>query len=117
MPDMASLWPFVFILLAGWLVTDMWRWLGVLVGNRLSEGSTLLILVRSVATALVAAVIAQLTIYPSGVLAETPVALRLSAFVAGFLAYLAMGKRMLVGIITAEIILVSGLLFLHQGVS
>ena len=37
MPDMASYWPFVFILLAGWLVTDMWRWLGVLVGNRLTK--------------------------------------------------------------------------------
>ena len=25
-------WPYLFIAIAGWLGTDIWRWLGVLVG-------------------------------------------------------------------------------------
>ena len=28
-------WPFVFIAVGGWLATDIWRWLGVMAGNRL----------------------------------------------------------------------------------
>jgi hypothetical protein len=32
-------WPYAFIAVAGWLATDIWRWLGVLIGNRLKEDS------------------------------------------------------------------------------
>ena len=53
-------WPYLFIAIAGWLGTDIWRWLGVLVGNRLSQDSAALTWVRAVATALLAAVIAKL---------------------------------------------------------
>ena len=45
----ADLWPYVVILFAGWFATDFWRWLGVLAGNRLSEGSEALNWVRAVA--------------------------------------------------------------------
>ena len=37
------LWPFVFIAIAGWLATDIWRWLGVLLGNRIAQDSAWLI--------------------------------------------------------------------------
>ena len=48
-------WPFLFILIAGWLATDAWRFLGVYLGGRILEDSDLIVLVRTVATALVAA--------------------------------------------------------------
>ena len=50
-------WPYLFILIAGFAATDFWRFLGVYLGGRISEDSDLLVLVRAVATALVAAVI------------------------------------------------------------
>ncbi|MGB6117685.1 MAG: AzlD domain-containing protein [Mesorhizobium sp.] len=103
-------WPFLFILLAGWLATDLWRFMGVLVGNRIAEDSDLMVLVRTVATALVAAVIGNLIVFPSGALAETSIWLRLAAAGIGFAAFLVAGKRMLVGIVTSEIVLVAGLL-------
>jgi len=62
----AELWPYVVILFAGWFATDFWRWLGVLAGNRLSEGSEALNWVRAVATALVMAVTAKLIVFPTG---------------------------------------------------
>lgn len=62
-------WPYVFIAVAGWLATDIWRWIGVVGGSRLKDDSPALALVRAVATALVAAVVAKLILYPSGVLA------------------------------------------------
>ncbi len=105
-------WPFLFILVAGWLATDAWRFLGVYFGGRISEDSDVLVLVRTVATALVAAVIGNLIIFPSGELAGTPVGLRIGAAVIGFTAYMLLGRRVLVGIIGAELALLAGLYLL-----
>ena len=104
-------WPFLFILVAGWLTTDAWRFLGVYFGGRIPEDSDLLVLVRAVATALVAAVIGNLIVFPSGALAATALALRMGAAAAGFAAYLLFGKRVAVGIIVAEFVLGVGLYF------
>jgi hypothetical protein len=102
-------WPFLFILVAGWLATDFWRYLGVYLGGHLSEDSDLLVMVRAVATALVAAVIGNLIVFPSGALADAALALRIGAAAAGFAAYLLLGRRILVGILCAEAVLVAGL--------
>jgi hypothetical protein len=85
-------WPFIFILIAGWAATDCWRYLGVVFGGRLSEDSELLVLVRAVATALVAGVVGNLIFFP----------VRVIAVAAGFAAYLALGRKIIVGIVAAE---------------
>ncbi len=103
-------WPFLFILAAGWLPTDCWRALGVFLGGRLSEDAEILVLVRSMATALVAAVISSLIVFPAGPLADTSLALRIGASVAGFVAYLAARKRVIVGILAGEAVLMAGML-------
>ncbi|MEP9398430.1 AzlD domain-containing protein [Mesorhizobium sp. KR2-14] len=102
-------WPFLFILVAGWLATDSWRFLGVYLGGRISEKSDILVLVRTIATALVAAVIGNLIIFPSGALAAAPIVLRMGAVVVGFAAYMLLGRRVLAGIVAAEIVLAVGL--------
>lgn len=102
-------WPFIFILIAGWLATDVWRWLGVLIGNRLDEQSQALVLVRAIATALVAAVIARLIVFPSGALAETALALRLVAAALGFAAFQFAGQRIVVGVGVALAVLLAGM--------
>lgn len=95
-------WQIGFILIGGWIATDLWRVMGVLLGNRIRESSEVLVFVRAVATALVAAVIAQLIVFPSGALAEqTTLLLRVIAATAGFAAYLALGRRVAVGVFTA----------------
>ncbi len=102
-------WPYLFILVAGWLATDSWRFLGVYFGGRIAEDSDLLVLVRAMATALVAAVIGNLIVFPTGALASTPVILRAAAAMLGFVAYLCLGKRILLGIVVAEVVLLAGL--------
>ncbi|MBO6552330.1 MAG: AzlD domain-containing protein [Roseitalea sp.] len=95
-------WQIAFILIAGWIATDLWRVMGVLLGNRIRETSEVLVFVRAVATALVAAVIAQLIVFPSGALAEqTSLGLRLAAGGAGFAAFLGFGQRVAVGVFGA----------------
>ncbi|WP_438748748.1 AzlD domain-containing protein [Pararhizobium sp. O133] len=105
-------WAYIFIALAGWLATDLWRWLGVLAGSRLREDSEALNWVRAVATALVAAVIAKLILYPTGVLEHSPLWLRLGAVAAGALAFFISGRKPAIGIATAIAVLAIGLYFL-----
>ena len=102
-------WPDLFILIAGWLATDSWRYLGVYLGGRIPESSDLLVLVRCVATAFVAAVIGNLIMFPGGELGATPLLLRLAAAAIGFAAFLVIRRSVLAGILAAEAVLVFGL--------
>ncbi len=105
-------WPYAMIVIAGWLATDVWRWLGVLVSGRLREDSELMIFIRSVATALVAGVISKLVLFPAGALESAPVLLRLAAAASGFAAFLMLGQRVIVGVLAAEVVLIGGWLLL-----
>ncbi len=102
-------WHFLFILIAGWLATDIWRFLGVYFGGRISETSDAIVLVRAIATALVAAVIGNLIVFPTGTLAQTALLLRIGAVAGGFGAYLFGRKRIILGILTSEFILILGM--------
>lgn len=103
------LWHYLFILIGGTVATDAWRFLGVYLGGRIPEDSEGLVFVRALATALVAAVIGNLIVFPSGALADTALELRLLAAAAGFAAYLMLGRRVLVGIVAAEAVLLAGI--------
>jgi hypothetical protein len=105
-------WAYAFIAIAGWLATDIWRWLGVVAGNRLKEDSEALNWVRAVATALVAAVVAKLILYPTGVLEQSPLWLRLGAVITGAIAFFIGRQKPAIGIATAIAVLAVGLLWL-----
>jgi len=100
------------ILIAGWLATDVWRWIGVFAGGKLREDSELLIWVRCVATALVAGLISKLILFPQGILAETPMWLRLAASVFGFAMFLAARQRVIIGVLAGEAFLICGWILL-----
>ncbi len=110
--NIAEWWPYIFILVAGWLATDFWRWMGVLAGSRLNEDSEALHWVRAVATALVMAVTAKLIVFPTGSLEASPLWLRLGAAALGFAAFLASGQKVLVGVLTSLALLAAGLYLL-----
>jgi hypothetical protein len=105
-------WTYLVIIVAGWLATDVWRWLGVIVGNRLDEESEALHWVRAVATALVMAVTAKLVVFPTGTLAGSPLWLRLGALGLGFAAFLFFGQRVIVCVLVSIALLLAGLLLL-----
>ena len=65
--------------------------------------------VRAVATALVAAVIAKLILYPTGVLEQSPLWLRLGAVAAGAVAFFIARQKPAIGIATAIGVLAVGL--------
>lgn len=106
---MADYWVYGVIIVAGWLATDIWRWLGVLAGNRLDEESEALRWVKAVATALVMAVTVKLIVFPAGSLADTPLWLRIGVTLAGFAAFLLAGQRVVVGVVVPIVLLALGL--------
>lgn len=103
--------PLLFILLAGALPTQVWRWAGAILSRSMDENSEFLKWVKAVATALVAGLIAKLVIYPSGFLADVPLVARISAMAIGYIVFWFTGPGILTGILAAEAVLVGAALF------
>ena len=103
-----GLWGYIVLVLVGFLPADIWRLLGVIVGRGLDEESELLVWVRSVATAVLAGVIAKILFFPPGSLATMPLYIRLSAIGCGFLAFLLARQSVFVGLLVGETVLIVG---------
>ena len=80
---------YVLLVLVGFLPSEIWRFLGVVLGRGIDENSEFVTWVRAVATAILAGVIAKLIVVPPGALAGVPLGVRLVAIACGFLAFLA----------------------------
>ena len=71
--------PYLILILVGFLPNEVWRVVGLLTARRLDEDSELVIWSRTVATALLAGVIAKLILFSSGELANIPLSHRCSS--------------------------------------
>jgi carbon starvation protein CstA len=87
MTDLAALagplWPYLVVVLVGFLPTEIWRMLGVVLARGLDDRSEVLVWVRAVATTLLAGVVAKLLFAPSEPLASVPLAGRLGSVLVG----------------------------------
>jgi hypothetical protein len=99
---------YLTLILVGFLPNEVWRWLGVIFATGLNEDSEILVWVRAVATAILAGVIAKLTLFAPGVLAIVPLDVRVAAIVIGFLAFLGVRRSVFAGVLAGEIALVAG---------
>ncbi|MCT4655382.1 MAG: AzlD domain-containing protein [Cohaesibacter sp.] len=93
-------WPYLFILLAGSLPTEVWRWLGVAFAGRLRDDSEWILFARAIANALVAGVIARLILFPSGVLMDVPVWIRLCSVGLAVTLFFGVRRSLLLGVLT-----------------
>jgi hypothetical protein len=100
--------PYVALVLLGFLPSEIWRWLGIMLGRGLDENSEIIQWVRAVATALVAGVVARIVLFPPGALASVPVSVRLAALLCGFLAFLFIRRSPFAGVLVGEAVLVAG---------
>ena len=78
---------YLAILIVGFAVTYVWRFLGALAVTTLHPESEVLLWVRAVATALVAALVARLVSAPSGLLAEAPGVARYGGIIVGLVTF------------------------------
>ena len=104
-PD--ALWPYLVVILVGFLPSEIWRVMGVVLSRGLSQDSEVLTWVRAVATALLAAVVAKLLFAPSGALLAVPPAIRFTSLFVGLGGYFLARRSVIAGVILGEVALVS----------
>jgi len=114
MSAVGELGPYLALVLVGFLPNEVWRVLGLVLARGLNEDSEIVVWSRAVATAILAGVIAKLILFPSGGLADIPLAVRVGAAVAGFAAFLAVKRSVFVGVLAGEMtLLLGGFFFLR----
>jgi hypothetical protein len=101
---------YLALILVGFLPNEIWRGLGVVFSRGLDEDSEIVLWVRAVATAILAGVIAKLTIFSPGVLATVPTPVRLAAVAVGFLGFTLVRRSVFAGVIAGEAALILGAL-------
>ena len=88
-------------LAAGCATTYVWRFIGVFMTELVGPEAEILIWVRSVATAIVAALVARIIIAPPGMLAATTLEARLAAMAVGIAGFYLMRRRTGAGVVFA----------------
>lgn len=109
----SPLWPYVVLVLVGFLPNEIWRAMGLVLARGVDASSELLVWVRAVATAVLAAVIAKLILFAPGTLATVPLALRIAALVAGFVGFLLLKRSVFAGVAVGEAVLIAGAILLR----
>lgn len=109
----AELWPYLVLVLVGYLPNEVWRALGLVLARGLNENSQIVMWSRTVATAILAGVIAKLILFSAGAL-TIPLPVRVGAAALGFLAFLSVKRSVFAGVIVGEAaLLLGGYLFAH----
>lgn len=93
---------------AGFLVSEPWRWAGALVGRSIDPESELFAWVRAVSTAIIAGLVTRMLIYPAGALADVGLSMRVAALLAGIAAYRLLRNNLGLGILAGLAMLLAG---------
>ena len=111
-PVVAEFWPYLLLVLAGFLPNEVWRLLGLVLARRLNEGAEILVWVRAVATAILAGVIGKLIFFPAGALISVPLPVRIGAIVAGLAGFALIRRSVFAGVLVGEAALIAGAMLL-----
>ena len=104
--------PYLVLVLVGFLPNEIWRAFGLVLARGLNEDSKIVVWSRAVATAILAAVIAKLILFPSGTLDNIPLAVRIAAAACGFAAFICIKRSVFAAVLIGEaILLLGGFLF------
>jgi hypothetical protein len=103
-----GLWPYVMLVLVGFLPNEVWRVLGLFLARGLNEDSEIVLWSRAVATAILAGVIAKLILFAPGALAAIPLTVRVAAAACGFAAFAIGGRSAFIGVAVGEAALLLG---------
>lgn len=104
-------WPYLMLLLVGFLPNEIWRLLGLGLSHGLNEGSEILVWVGAVATAVLAGVIGKLILFPAGALTTVPTTVRVAAAGLGLLAFFLVRRSVFAGVVAGEAALIAGALW------
>jgi hypothetical protein len=89
------------------LAHEPWRWIGMFLGRNIDIQSEIFRWVRAVSTALVAALVMRLLIFPAGALQTVPLGVRVLGMAGGLAAFMVGGRRISHGVMVAAVVLVA----------
>ncbi|HZL32117.1 MAG TPA: AzlD domain-containing protein [Pseudolabrys sp.] len=103
-----ALWPYLLLVLLGFLPNEIWRIVGLVLVRGLNEDSQVVLWSRAVATAILAGVVAKLILFSTGSLAAIPLSVRVAAAAIGFLVFLVARRSAFAGVAAGEAALLIG---------
>lgn len=106
-----GIYSYMLLFVAGFVATEPWRYLGVLLSKNLNVESEILNWFRAVSTALIAGLVTRMVFFPLGVLTDVPLTLRLASFAFGISVYFLMGQRLFAGVFSGGCLLVISAFF------
>jgi hypothetical protein len=101
-----ALAPYLALILFGFLPSEIWRALAVVVARRVDEDSELFLFVRSVATVLLVGVVVKIVLLPSRELAAAPVWARGGALAVAAAAFFATRRSVFAAIVAGEAVVI-----------
>jgi Branched-chain amino acid transport protein (AzlD) len=101
-------WPYLVLIVVGFLPNEAWRMLGIAAARSVDEDSELLVWVRAVATAMLTGVVSKIVMFAPGALATVPLAVRLSAVAAGIAAFFLTRRSVLASLVTGVLAILGG---------
>lgn len=102
-----TLWPYLLVVVFGFLPSEVWRVLAVAFSRGFDEKAEVLVWVRVVATTLVAGVVAKILFSPSGALVAVSLGSRLGALALGVAAFFAARRSVMAGVLVGEAALIA----------
>lgn len=105
---MNELWPYLLLVLLGFLPNEIWRVVGLVLVRGLNEDSQIVLWSRAVATAILAGVVAKLILFPTGTLTAIPLSVRVGAAAIGFVVFLVARRSAFAGVAAGEAALLIG---------
>jgi hypothetical protein len=99
---------YLVLLLVAMLAHEPWRWAGLVVGRRLDAEGEIFQWVRAVSTALVAALVARLVLFPAGALESVPLFVRIGAFACGLAWFFFAGRSLWAAVACGASLLAAG---------
>lgn len=102
-------WPWLLLIVVGFLPNEMWRMLGMVASRGIDEESELIIWVRAVATATLTGVVSKIVVFAPGALATVPLAVRLCAVAAGLAAFFVMRQSVFAALATGVAAILVGI--------
>ena len=92
---------YLTILLIAVVAHESWRWAGAFLGRSVQQDDPVFLWVRYVSTAIVAALVMRLILFPAGGLTAVPFSVRVVSVGVGAVVFLALRRNLAAGIVAS----------------
>jgi hypothetical protein len=114
MTALRDIWPYLVLIVIGFMPNEVWRMLGLVLSRGIDDDSEIIIWVRTVATAILTGVVGKLIMTAPGSLGTVPMWVRLTAAAVGMAAYFLLRQSVLAAVMTGTVAIAGGMALFGQ---